>query len=1346
MPNSFDSIYGSGQVVPSSVSGSPSDLEEQASAYLPAALGTVRIQVVLFEANRCPFVKRTRQVHEFKFTKSTIQFINATNIKNIDIIQEGTGMGVSLARADSGRFPTCYADGYDILAESEDLPASDLGSQSVISEFPSQVNMPPDGQDYLTGVVGKYRVGGFNEIAAGLRKYNDSQFMHQLFVAAPGIFTDIYFPELAGDLLRSQGSDRANNNARSPLEDIMPVSRTRNISERGKRAAVVPGTPDPDSFAATGAGAAVAYVALDNSFVGNLFDRLGRDIYGADVFKPKRTAQRLGSEPRVGVVKSFENLNPGLHATYEKMTSIMPGLDFSIRFQNTTGQFPKADLSLHEDDGNNTVSYRPVFLMRDPYVFLDPFCVVGQEDERSQRFRRRRILRDNPFTSRELFDPQSFSEDVSVVAAEVWPNFGVSPWRVKPPDQGTSDRATFVIDTDAEQYDLSDQPYIIIEIDGGEENRFFIVISHDNDVRVFEVTGDPEFVPALVGSGGQVVNVLRGGTAHSRLLGSMKMKGSSVLNARAFEVSVQHFFGKLQISIDGNEPLIVERHRWNAMISALASVQPLTESNLQQLAAENPESDSQYNNPIKLCGFVRVHMGHYRGAFNFSPIQYVASEVLSTAMPVTALEVGNDYSAISVLLRSKGARGDAGRPSYMAAPSNFVGYTGEGPAYWFQSCNSLSEFIGGTDVIVNSKQFSESIRRLIPGDPYGCIGKGVRDLSSIRVTNASKIQASAKIESNPNNDFAKNVAPTIRLMAGSAYLSGGTKEWELERCLRPICSGFTVFIEESADDRWSATPVDITNHVMSFEDTWTRQERSQIAHSASMTLYLSKGEARGNIESITPATGSGSSSQYVVNLGNRGGSVSRLGTNTNFSPTDHSDYLASLQDKYFYVTVYAWRDGAGKFNGTMYPNIGSGDLAKSRAALFTGICNDVSFRTESNKIIMTCQLRDYTMILEHMRWLNAPFYDAVRDYNVVLDVISQAGFKLGTAVGGGGVASGSPEVFIPGRLIYELAKVKPQKDYQVIQFGDEQIIWNDIVLPGQYNTLNEAIFKPAVNENYLSILQRIAKLSGKVLFFDANGVMHFDIPIDEAEHSQMDRGTQSAKMFPAIRPVDYFSWTVNDKRLIPGNSEGRINEESSVTTNFVNILSEEPNDILTGFGSSNDTSAENLKWWNVVSDTSYTFKRLTSEVFNEIRIISSTPNMSKLYAAHLNRNSVVDPASPSFIGYKKMYYQQEGVFGSKDTVIKAVSMYTTMFNAPIEVTFTVPGRSGLRPMQMIEFNGFGMAGPVRLLVKEVKNSLNADNNLWQTTISGQYFIPGEKVSVKSSVLALDPRSGTVNPA
>lgn len=1334
MPNSRSNL-GEGTVPSSNPSGG--GVDDRVSNGFIGALGTVRMQVMLFEAGRCPFSKRVRQVHEFLFTKNNLQFLNASKIDDVEAIDMGSSVGITLKRAQYGRLPTCFADQV-FVSSSGGSSLFDTVTSEVFSDSPLEFTSDPN-QTSL-----RIDVEGINEIAASVRSENESLFMHQLFRHVPGLFTDLIDRESIEQLDMSSGQQEAN--ARSPLEDLMPVSRTRSIAEPKKKGRKrMPGEEVAVS-ADQQLGPELPYVQLDTSFVGNLFEKLGEDIRDSQLFQGGRV-QAIGEPPRstASGKNSYTNLNPGMHVSYEKVTDLFAGLDFSLRFHNTTGQFPKVSVDKVNSvaGGDSETVATAAFLMRDDYCYLDPLYIDYDDT-------------DGDTTYSASSSPSVVADNTISDAATVERNFGVARpvYRAaETSEDGESvSAAGFVIPADAEKNYLAEQPYIIIEADGGEENRFFICITHESKVSVYEVTRDPEWVSALTGDSAQQTTVLRGGRDHSRLLATMNKSGASLLKMDAFEISVQHYFGRLQISIDGSDPLVIERNRWPDNIREMARNQMLTESQLQALDAENKSGSNQYFSPIKLSGKLRVHMGNYRGAFNFSPLQYAPSVSVTTQFPVTALDIANppretpsaqsssvalltpeyDKSAMSILLRAKGSR-DATKNAEDIENGTAVGFAGEEPAYWFQSCLEIEEVIGGAPKKFSSDKFSLDVRKTIPGDTYGAASSDASSYAGFKVSSPSAIRVGYKDSANPNNPSSINITPSITLKAGSLALFGGSEPYIVENCFRPLCTSFTVFIKEDESDRWTSEPVDITNHVISFQETWTRQERYRINHQGTMQLYLTKGEAQGNFETIKPVSVTGQ--QYPVDSGVGG-------QDTNSSQADKSDYLASLQDRYFYITVYAWRDGAGYFDGSMYTTPASGAGQKSRKALFTGICNDVSFQTEPTKIIMTCNLRDYFMVLEHMRWLNAPYYDAMRDYNAVLDIICQAGFKLGggnsssengnaSATGAAAAGSGA-SLTNPGRLLKELASIKPQSDYLVVQFGDEQVIWNDNVLPGKYATLNSPMFKPKVSDAYIGILENIARMMGKTMFFDANGVFHFDIPVDEAEMQQIDRSTQQTQGFPQVKPVDYFSWSPNDPKLRLGEAGGS-NAPAQASAEI-------PSDIPGASGGLPDSfnaliaGSNAYKWWNVVSGSSYSFKRLTKDVVNEIRLISSTPNMSKMIAGHLNKSSIVDPASPSFIGYKKMFFQAQAVFGSKDTLEGQLSRYSKMFNAPVEITFTVPGRTGLRPMQVIEFNGFGSAGPIKLLVGEVQNGFTAADNKWETTVTGLYFIPGETVKLNGAAL------------
>lgn len=228
MPNSFETLGGIGRIDPSNFSG-PTFSLSQSYKKLPASLGKVRIQVLLFEEGRCPFVKRIRQVHEFKFTRTMIALMKSRNLNEVELIDQGSGLGVTLAKKSYGRYGCCFAEGYN-FSVSDPSAQTDAVNSGFASQSPSQPpSLGTDQQNQAQNNFGVYEIKGFNEVAASYREDNDSLFMHQLFVTAPGLFTEIMLPDQVANFFESQGFSTGND--RSPLEDLIPITRTREISE-----------------------------------------------------------------------------------------------------------------------------------------------------------------------------------------------------------------------------------------------------------------------------------------------------------------------------------------------------------------------------------------------------------------------------------------------------------------------------------------------------------------------------------------------------------------------------------------------------------------------------------------------------------------------------------------------------------------------------------------------------------------------------------------------------------------------------------------------------------------------------------------------------------------------------------------------------------------------------------------------------------------------------------------------------------------------------------------------------------------------------------------------------------
>jgi hypothetical protein len=348
---------------------------------------------------------------------------------------------------------------------------------------------------------------------------------------------------------------------------------------------------------------------------------------------------------------------------------------------------------------------------------------------------------------------------------------------------------------------------------------------------------------------------------------------------------------------------------------------------------------------------------------------------------------------------------------------------------------------------------------------------------------------------------------------------------------------------------------------------------------------------------------------------------------------------------------------------------------------------------------MTCELSDYNKILEDTLWFNSPYYDAMRDVNVVYDIVVQAGLFAGEYDGS----------FDPASLVKKYSDLPTASEYSVVEHNGDCFLYNDYVLPGHYDPLQNPLFKFEQGSSFFDAIKRLAGVSGKTAYFDRLGVLHFDVPEDEEELYNIDKA-DSGRVFDRPPIKASFWWTSH-----PGRTNAQENAGSG--------------------GICGDNSSFSI--WNTVIGE-YNFKRLQADTVNEIRVVSSTPEMKLLIGSFVNVKSLYDPTAQGFRGYKKVFLQQSGYFGSRDAVEKTISRYSTMFTPPSYASFKVLGRSGLRPMNTITLDGIGMSTPMRLVLVNVSNSIDASKNEWTTDLEGRYFYPGQILSFKGNTIKLNP--------
>ena len=1009
----------------------------------------------------------------------------------------------------------------------------------------------------------------------------------------------------------------------------------------------------------------VGYIGINKVFTSNIIETL--KSAGINTVNSQRGNYFKQNSSIYEYSPSIEGINlkgqiygvpPGIHATFKKITPIFPGEDFTIKFKNKAKNNPISSPT----SSNGEV---PKFLLRKKYLCIDSGLNL-------------------------------FSESFGNIPE----NYAVCPFTFNKNKNTNEFESTPCIDSKtASNYYLAHQPYVIVEIDGGFENRFYLMIPYNGDVLFIEETTGLSLYSYL-NEDGKMSSFFEKPPSDrpvSKVVYNFRRKGSSLLNLDYFSIHFQHYRGSLKISFSDSMDsghVITRMRTGNNFLSSLSGdSHPPEELNKSEFRDEISKSEKM---PIKLNGTVRVHMGNIKTSFNFSPISYLNSSTLKIENPVGILGLDGNENAVNILLRSSGEYGESENTSRSffakdiksesgkVIPAQYGSFYTHNATFITEVVNGISETVGIEDLPLIHRQMTTGPNsKDNPNPEVGYLSSGSSVLAGFSMSN--------------DGDFTNRIYPVISISSGDFEFRSidGNYSWTLFGAVRPICDGFTVFIPEGLDTAWEPVSADVTVNVMSFTDTWTRANRTFLQHSGNIKFYLNKSDALPILESLS-----------VVDT-DRGELFGDIRTNEKFNTRgaiaygesigDMSAFLASLQDKYFYIQIKAWRDpvktqtyGVGlsnnysryssnknSFFGTHQNKFPNDD----NTIIFTGLCNKSIFNVTDSRVEMNCTLNDYWEIFDQLRWLNPPFYDAMRDYNAVMDITQRAGFFY---------ENGSSS---PGYLIKKYVDTPSNGDYYEISYDGYKVLANDYVLPGSYGTLNSPMLRPVSGQStYGDFLKKIANISGKVIYFDRKGVLHFDVPEDELEIYQVEGASPGKPLYKAV-PFDIFSFTY------------------SVVDN------------------------KQVNWWNVILG-GYSFERVVQDIVNEIRVVSSTPEGSLVSFSHMNEPSIYDIDLPGFIGFRKTFLQRSGYFGSGKAAEKMVNRYTTMFNAPIRAKFEILGRVGLQANQTILVDGPGTSGPYRLLLTNVSNKIDPKKNDWTATVEGRYFLPGEKVDFKKYKFAL----------
>lgn len=1259
----------------------------------PFNFGYVTSEVVIFPtaSSSYPLKSRNRQFNEMFFNEVTIKNMNAVSGKeNLEMVSDGiagSGYGVTL----SPKFSFVDTN-FNINRKYTEWNKSQ-GKNSVL----------PASGNLSTNLTAKY--------------------WHNSWMPTNSIFTSSAQDPDSGQIPWSNIPEYYyGTNTKTIIKDKPVVNNF--LRSLNPKFLIFPKkivSPDPEKE--NTAQLDVTFIGNDNTYNGDFIKNIPEEILNAVSSSGEQT---VGPEKQFPGAKDgskfkvVQNLPPGVHCGLRKQFENFHGQDFVYTFEKLS-----FDHSLPNNSVKDSISF--YFNLSSEHSALDPIGISGAD-----------VLS---------------GEDIDISS-----NYGML---------NTYDKKSKTWSNNG--FYLGSQPYIVLELPNQSPNNIneydslYIIVPKNGNVvavncskKIRQIT-----VPSKDNSDNFSKYIIKPPFRMSKIIYDFGFSGSELLSQQNFSIKIQHLMGSLQISFSGGRSYIVSEESYNMKALNQEVFEQLEESGgfIYKIDQTNESSFIPEKDGIMLHGRPRVFWGNSQYAVNVSPIEYHSQAKIKPNYPIsilgrfgsTQVDNGNGGKAddgglqeaeknLFLLLRN---RIEPTSEDDGFSDDLITKYFDDFRRFVFKNQSLLyGEIISGelveTQATIMPARFSNYIPGCCLGINDGRSGSGQfrfkYEYFNSLFQNAS-LSGGITISKNEVKKRGTNTDSNLDNFSFGAFVEFTLKSGPIELLhpfspnknssyfgsfIRPIMFGYSSLVREDNSPAVRVFPKNISNLVQSYKETWSKEGNSFIRHNASLSLYVPKDLSMRDLVSGRRVNSSASR-------------TTKFGDAVSFD-SDVRKFIMSLQDKAFYVRVYLGRclnnpedDDSSAVYDILHPDFdggatnligGQSSSSEFKYLAFTGICNQVNFTMKPSHIEVSMELEDYSRILEDTKFLNPPFYDAVRDYDAIYDILSCAGLREG---------SGTSNGFLPMDFLkYMISQDSTSGDRKYMLFNDRTVVYANYVLPGNYDPLNNARFKPNFGDNHLGFIKRIAEVSGKTFYFDNAGIARFEISPDE---------------------IEYFS---NNNSTSSGDSSGSpSSSDPAIKFQHIDALNE-IHDFYTSVDYNKFSDTGKFKIWNVIDTDSFQFNKKVSDIYNEIRVVTTTPDMKLLLAGHLNVNSIYDPSSPGFLGYRKMFLQKDGVFGSKVALQKIVNRYTMFFNPPLFCSFSIPGRNGVMPNQYFRLhygssfkrgedgnvesgdNGKPVIEPLYILgiITEVSNEIDKKSNRWSTRISGRYMYPGEIIDFR----------------
>lgn len=482
-----------------------------------------------------------------------------------------------------------------------------------------------------------------------------------------------------------------------------------------------------------------------------------------------------------------------------------------------------------------------------------------------------------------------------------------------------------------------------------------------------------------------------------------------------------------------------------------------------------------------------------------------------------------------------------------------------------------------------------------------------------------------------------------------------------ENCVTPIATSWRLIVlggekpTRKSDGSRKIDSFDIADLTTKITDGWTADGWYGLQHKSQVTCYIP----------LSPPSGD---NQALYRLGQR---------------------LKSLHNKAFYVTIsYWWDNGVGERDAV------GNTIRRKRPELndlliqMSGIAYGGTLSRSVNKIFFDFTVLDYMSVFEKQFIFNSPFFDGVSDVEAVYELARMAGFD----------DQDKPSSRVnrqPLGLLQHIIKNQRRSADGKFLYNGENVHSPPYDLPGSYATLAAPSVKFQNGETYASALQKIAQLAAKVIYFDRWGVLRTEsVPAIEAAFFAKEDG-------------DFRFDSVFD--FVTSPFPVRARDTGAGATAYRK------------FEFDPCQHASHLVY-DVVQ-----YNRSVEDCVNQIIILTASNDIILPSGDRVDGGFIIEgytffeqiwnPEEEGFLGFRKPFYQSNGIFGGLQGVRRGLQHYAKMKYPPATIQFSTYGVPGLKALDIITLDDN------LFYITDISHEIDPSQNRWWMNITGEWLKP-----------------------